>query len=118
MDCPVPPDRMLAAMLAADPALVARRRMANMNAPTKAWIEELKSFENAARTRVRRVVAALNGIDVEANASPWTDPPAIITRDTVTELCEALCADEVYAAIEKTIGPERAAVLMGAVTAL
>ncbi len=110
-------DRMLAAMLAADPALAARRKMANMENPTKAWLEELSSFEGAARTRVRRVIAALNGIDIEKEAAPWTEPPAIITRATVNELCSALCDDAAYAAVERALGAARAAALMGVITA-
>lgn len=111
--------RLDAAILAADPGLILRRRQTGeMEKPSKAWTDETTSLENAARVRVRRVIAALNGIDVERNAAPWTDPPALLTREIVTELCSALCDEVVFAAIEKTIGADRAAALMGAITAL
>lgn len=111
--------RLDAAMRAADPGLVRRRAQTlEMEKPSKAWTDETTSLENAARVRVRRVIAALNGIDVEKMAAVWTEPPALLTREIVIELCSALCDEIVFTAIEKTIGPERAAALMGAITAL
>ena len=111
--------RMDAAILAADPTLIARRaQTATMEKPSKAWLEETASLERAATVRVRRVLAALNGIDVEKVAAGWTEPPALLDRSLVTELIEALCAERVFEAVERTIGPERAAALMGAITAL
>ena len=89
-------------------SLVERRRaIAAMEKPTKAWMEEVEGYERAARTRVRRVLAALNGVDVENATSPWTEPPAILSREIVAELCEAPRRHTVFAAVEKRLGSDR-----------
>lgn len=118
------PEFLEAAIFAADPLLA--RRIENMRIglergdapPSKAWTEDIESTKNAARVRVRRVLAALNGINVEKECAQWTESPAIVSRATVTELCEAFCSEEVFAAVETAIGSDRAVALMGILTSL
>lgn len=115
----ISPDRLDLALLAADPILTWRRQTTlTMAKPSAAWLEETKSLENAARVRVRRILAALNGVDIEREAAQWTEVPGILPRALVKRLVDALCTDEVFAAVERQIGADAAAELMGAITAL
>lgn len=107
--------RLDAAMLAADPTLKAKRAHAEANG---SFAGEIRALEDAARVRVRRVVAALNGIDVENDCSPWTEPPAMVGRRTVEALKAALLNETTYAAVESEIGTEGAVALMGEIASL
>jgi hypothetical protein len=116
------PEHLDAAMRAADPLIVERRKMEAMRDPavagTAARKEQTRLFENAARVRVRRVIAALNGIDIDVNAARWTDPPVILTRAFADRLKVALCNERVVASVEAEIGEEATADLIGTVAGL
>lgn len=105
-----------AAMLAAEPRLV-RRRMHDATAGDT-WRAETRSMEDAARCRVRRVIAALNGVDIERNAAQWTDHPAILSRSFVERLKSALLNEKVCAAMDDVLGPEKSSEILGEITAL
>jgi hypothetical protein len=114
-------DRLDAAMLATDSGL-ARSRERDAALPEKiradGWLNETLRRENAARVTVRRVVAALNGIDIAAFTASWTEPPAMLTRETADLLKSAMLNGEVFAAVEKEIGSDAAATLLGEIASL
>lgn len=115
----IPPEHLDAAILAADPRIARRRAdTAAMEKPSAAWKEETRHLEDAARVRVRRIVAALNGIDVENNVAAWTDPPAILQRRFADRLKTALLNTRVAAALDAELGAEAAATLMGEIAVL
>jgi hypothetical protein len=111
-----------AAMVAAYPQLGMRRKEVEWLSETAinsaAYAAETKSLENVARARVRRVVAALNGVDIENSCSTWTEPPALLPRETVSRLKAALLNERVGAAMDDTIGSDAAAELLGEIAAL
>lgn len=76
----------------------------------------------AARCRVRRVVAALCGIDVDDDLAGTSaqrfDAAVVVERETVVGLQEALLNPTVVAAIEKAVGSEKAAAVLGSVSLL
>jgi hypothetical protein len=69
--------------------------------------------EDAARVKVRRVVAALNGVDVGRETAVAMAPPAIVTGEMVTALKAALCNDAVFSAMVDVIGEDDAGWLIG-----
>lgn len=74
--------------------------------------------EDAARVKVRRVVAALNGFDVDRLMAPAVDAvglPVVMDRALVDRLKAALCNERVFAAIAGEIGDAAAGDLVGAV---
>lgn len=76
----------------------------------------------AARCRVRRVVAALCGVDVDGDltgtSSQRLNAAALIDRETVAGLQTALLNPVVVAAMEKAVGAEKAAAVLGSVSLL
>ena len=109
-------------MLAADPVLVRRRDYIARRETSEpgVWFDlETRSLEDAARVRVRRVVAALNGVDIgNVIAGNIESLPAIMDRTFVSRLQNALLNGEVCAAIEKVVGAEACSALLGEVAAL
>lgn len=103
-------DPRLAAFLGTDPA--------DMDPVAR---EEGRFMMDAARVKVRRIVAALNGTDVEAQVSTGTslkDAPALVSRMLLHGVKAALLTDSVAAAMEKAIGEDAAAELLGELAAL
>ena len=78
-------------------------------------------LERVARVRVRRVVAALNGLDVERFAAPDLDEgtlPVLMSREMVSRLQAGILTAAGAAALEAGLGVETAAMLMGEIAAL
>ena len=117
-----------AAMRVAEPRLgLLRRRMEEArdrtaregaDAPSVVLEAELRLMEDIARVRVRRVLAALNGIDVDRDTSPWTDPWVAMPRTLAERLKAAVCNAAVYAAVEAAVGVEEAEGLVGELSVL
>jgi len=115
-------ERMEAAMLAANPILKTRREYIVSRGEEQhgSWFDmETRTMEDIARVRVRRVVAALNGVDIEqVVAGDIVSLPAVMDRTFVSRLQSALLNGEVCAAIEKVVGAEACSALLGEVAAL
>lgn len=108
----------MAALIAA-PELMARLHVLfETMAPGAARDQEARSFNDAAKVRVRRVVAALNGMDVKDRAAPWTEIPVILTREMADKLKAAILNEKVSTALDAQIGVDAASVLMGEIAAL
>lgn len=117
---------MNAAVAAADPVLGRRRAyVAGLAADdpahrSKAFSEETDYLERAARVRVRRVVAALNGLDIETTNAPDMDETGVVllSREMVDRLKTALLNGTVASALDSVMGQEAASVLMGEIAVL
>ena len=103
------------AMEAAEPRLRDYRRQSMT-------VADVQLLEGSARTRVRRVVAALNGADVEKNAAPasldGSPVPVLLPRALIDQLKLAMCNAGVYAAMEAAVGADAAASLVGDIGSL
>jgi hypothetical protein len=75
-------------------------------------------MEDTARVRVRRIVAALNGIDVEKETAAWTEPPVLVSHGLVARLTAAFCNEAVMKALTATVGEAEAGALLGEVMTL
>lgn len=108
----LPPERVAMAMRVALP-LLAVPLPAGADAPAR---EHRRMLEGAARTAVRRIVGALNGLNVEthtANEVSLADRCALMDRALLGRLRAALLNADVAAAVEKTIGEDETAALLG-----
>lgn len=108
--------RLMAAMRVASPEFDKRLLAPPVD---KAWYrEETESLAGSARTRVRRVVAALNGFDVLNHSAPWMDIPTILPPDLVRDLKRGVLNEKVGMALFTELGEQTAAVLLAHIAAL
>lgn len=110
------------ALCVVEPSLVAFMGMSKEDLDPSA-ANELRHLVLTARVKVRRVIAALNGVNIDddipaSNAVQWKDAPAILDKDTVKLLKRCLLDDKVVAAIEATVGEDDAAEMLGAISTL
>jgi hypothetical protein len=114
-------DRLEAAMSVALPSLP-RPDDIGCWPPGSAERQELESRRGVARTRVYRVVAALNGFDVMAHAAPregaTAEPPVLVPRESFDRLREAVMNETVFAALAAVAGENEANTLLGEIAAL
>lgn len=121
-------EHMNTALVAADPSLKIyhasiARVIADGGQPTKATYEHVDYLERCARVKVRRVVAALCGWDIERLCSPSVDSEGemgvvMLSRDMVDKLKTALLNEAVAKALDQVIGVEAAGTLMGEIAVL
>lgn len=106
-------------MHAADP-LIANESDAVAWHPGSAERQEIEAKRGAARTRVYRVIAALNGIDIEKHIAPreGVDVPLILPRETFGRLQKAIMNETVFNALSTIVGEADAATLLGEIAAL
>lgn len=94
----------------------------NCYPPGSAERQEMESRRGAARTRVYRVVAALNGFDIAAHAAPRegaiAEPPVIVPRESFSRLRDAVMNETVFAALAAVAGENEANTLLGEIAAL
>lgn len=108
----LPPERVAMAMRIALP-LLATLPAEPADAVAR---EERTRLEGAARTMVRRIVGALNGLDVESHAASevsLADRCMLIDRALLGRLRAALLNADVAATVEKTVGEAETAALLG-----
>ena len=113
-----------------DSFMVAATRVVDPVLGTKAasvMHKDLRDYrERAARCLVKRVVAALCGVDdglpvPEYNAEyarTRLDSFVVVSRDTLLQLRDALLTEPVIAALEQTAGPEATAEMLGLLSLL
>lgn len=121
-------EHMSAALVAADPSLAIYRATVDrtvaegMEVP-KPMREHVDYLERCARVRVKRVVAALCGWDVENFCAPAVDSDGemgvvMLSRDMIDKLKAALLNEAVAKALDQVIGVEAAGTLMGEIAVL
>lgn len=90
--------------------------------PGSAERQELESQRGVARTRVYRVIAALNGFDIAAHVAPREGalavPPVLVPRDAFDRLRGAVMNETVFAALAAVAGENEANTLLGEIAAL
>jgi hypothetical protein len=106
-------------MRAADPLIAAECDAAGWP-PGSAERQEIEAKRGAARTRVYRVLAALNGIDIEKHVAPreGVEVPVVLPRETFGRLQTAILNEAVFAALATVIGENDANTLLGEIAAL
>lgn len=106
-------------MAAADP-FIASERDATLWPQGSAERQQIEGQRGAARTRVYRVIAALNGIDIEKHVSPreGVEVPVLLPGETFSRLRSAIMNEGVFAAMASVVGEQEASTLLGDIAAL
>lgn len=121
-----PADRLQKAVLTLEPGLGMLFKQGTEEGGVVATdVEWMRSRYNAATVRLRCVIAALNGVDVDKKVVETHDPvgapsaaPVMLPRDLLARMKKALLNEAVYESLVKVVGEDEADDLLGQVAGL